>query len=72
MRREIVTPVPGMVMAIHKGVGSQIQAGDALFTVSVMKTEFHVESEVEGVVIQIMAREGDMLEANTAVLVIDA
>jgi biotin carboxyl carrier protein len=71
MHKDIVTPVPGELMAVHKRVGDNVRPGDLLFTMSLMKTEVLIESDDKGRVIEVVAQEGALLEPNTVVLVIE-
>lgn len=68
-KHSIRSPVGGSVWIHSVGVGQQVLAGTALLIVECMKTEFPVETPVEGEV-EWLAPCGQTLEADDLVAIV--
>jgi biotin carboxyl carrier protein len=70
-KQEIKAPVGGSVWTHSVGVGQRVVAGTVLLICEVMKTEFPVESPIDGVVSWLRPC-GDQVEADDVVATLDA
>lgn len=59
MAEQIVTQMPGNVWKVLVNIGDQVQAGDILFILEVMKTEVNHTATTDGVVTAVHICEGD-------------
>jgi biotin carboxyl carrier protein len=69
-KHSIRSPVGGSVWTHSVGVGQRVVAGTTLLICEVMKTEFPVETPVDGEVTWLAAC-GQMLEADALVAIVD-
>ena len=69
-RHEIKTPVGGSVWTHAVGVGQRVIAGTTLLVCEVMKTEFPIETAVDGTVAWLRPC-GEIVEADDVVAVLD-
>ncbi len=67
-----VAPMPGRIVATHVAEGDTVQAGDALLVLEGMKMEYTLSAPVGGVISRLYFREGDMVEADTPLVDIEA
>lgn len=70
-KHEVRAPVGGSVWTHSVGVGQRVVAGTVLLICEVMKTEFPVESPIDGVVSWLRPC-GDQVEADDVVAAVDA
>ena len=54
--------MPGVVVGIAAASGRRARRGDLLFVVEAMKMELRVEAPADGIVTQVLAREGQQVE----------
>ena len=72
MRHEVQLPSPGNIWKVLVSVGSEVQAGDTLLIMEVMKMEVPVDSPVNGQVTEVLVNPGDEgLDANHPAIVIE-
>ncbi len=64
----LLCPMPGLIKAIHVGLGAEVKAGDALAVVEAMKMENILRAERDGVVKAIKAKPGDSLAVDAVIL----
>ena len=64
----LLCPMPGLVKAIHVGVGQEIKAGEPLCVVEAMKMENILRAERDGVVKVIKAKPGDSLAVDAVIM----
>jgi propionyl-CoA carboxylase alpha chain len=64
----LLCPMPGLVKAIHVGVGQDVKAGDPLAVVEAMKMENVLRAERDGVVKTVNAKAGDSLAVDAVIL----
>jgi propionyl-CoA carboxylase alpha chain len=64
----LLCPMPGLVKAIHVGVGQEIKAGEALCVVEAMKMENILRAERDGLVKAIKAKPGDSLAVDAVIM----
>lgn len=62
----------GTVTKWHKKVGDKVQREEILFEISTDKVDTEIPSPVEGVLTEILAKEGETIKVNAVVAVIDA
>jgi propionyl-CoA carboxylase alpha chain len=64
----LLCPMPGLVKAIHVGVGQEVKAGDTLAVVEAMKMENVLRAERDGSVKKVNAKAGDSLAVDAVIL----
>ncbi len=64
----LLCPMPGLVKAIHVGLGDEVKAGDPLAVVEAMKMENVLRAERDGTVSKINAAPGDSLAVDEVIL----
>lgn len=57
--KDIVSPLPGVIIGISVNVGDKVSAGQAVATLEAMKMENAIEAEVAGTVQAIHVQKGD-------------
>lgn len=67
----IISPMPGKVVKIPVNVGDAVEAGDTLIIVSAMKMESEFKAKKAGVVKSIHVKEGDTIDANKVLVVVE-
>ncbi|MDY0343420.1 MAG: biotin/lipoyl-containing protein [Lentimicrobium sp.] len=67
----IISPMPGKVVKIPVKVGESVEAGQTLIIVSAMKMESEFKARKAGVVKSIHAKEGDTIDANKVLVVVE-
>jgi len=67
----IVSPMPGKVVKIPVKTGEAVVAGQTLIIVSAMKMESEFKAKMAGVVKSIHVAEGDTIEANKVLVVVE-
>jgi len=67
----IISPMPGKVVKIPVKVGEAVQPGQTLIIVSAMKMESEFKSKAIGVVKSIHVAEGDTIDANKVLVVVE-
>jgi acetyl-CoA/propionyl-CoA carboxylase biotin carboxyl carrier protein len=58
---ELVAPMPGAVLTVHRAVGEDVEAGDAVVTLEAMKMEHVVTATGAGRVTEIGVRQGEQV-----------
>jgi acetyl-CoA/propionyl-CoA carboxylase biotin carboxyl carrier protein len=58
---ELVAPMPGAVIAVHRETGDRVEAGDPVVTLEAMKMEHTVAAPVGGTVSDLAVRPGDQV-----------
>ena len=67
----IVSPMPGKVVKIPVKTGEAVVAGQTLIIVSAMKMESEFKAKMAGVVKSIHVAEGDTIDANKVLVVVE-
>ena len=68
MSKLLVSPMPGLLVALHVAQGEQVEPGQPLATVEAMKMENILRAEKDGTVAAIRASEGDSLAVDQVIL----
>ena len=68
----IEAPMPGLVRSMAAQVGQQVSKGDRLAVLEAMKMEHALLAARDGVVAEVLAREGDQVEAGAALVRLEA
>jgi len=68
----IEAPMPGLVRTVDAKVGQAVQKGDRLAVLEAMKMEHALLAARDGVVAEVLAAEGDQVEAGAALVRLDA
>jgi len=68
---EIVAPMPGSVISVHRNAGDRVEAGDAIVTLEAMKMEHAVLAPVDGTVTEIGVRAGDQVARGQILAVVE-
>jgi len=58
---ELVAPMPGSVVAVHRAAGETVDAGEPIVTLEAMKMEHVVAAPVAGVLADVTVRRGDQV-----------
>ena len=70
-RQTLVAPMPGKVVRILRQTGEEVTAGQGVLVVEAMKMQNEIKSPKSGRVIDIRVAEGDAVEANKVVAVVE-
>jgi biotin carboxyl carrier protein len=68
---EIVAPMPGKVVRVHKEAGASVEKGAGVVVVEAMKMQNEMKSPREGVVVSINVKPGDTVNAGDVLAVIE-
>ncbi len=63
---ELVAPMPGAVIAVHRSTGDRVEAGEAIVTLEAMKMEHAVLAPIDGTLSEIGVRAGDQVTRGQA------
>jgi propionyl-CoA carboxylase alpha chain len=66
--KQLLSPMPGLLVSLAVSVGDEVMIGDALAVVEAMKMENQLFSEGEGVISKIHLEPGDSLEVGQIIL----
>lgn len=69
--KEILAPMPGLILQLHVQEGDQVTKGDPLLTLEAMKMENVLKSPGDGVVLKIHAEIGKSVEKNQLLVVLE-
>jgi propionyl-CoA carboxylase alpha chain len=64
----LVSPMPGLLVALHVAQGDEVEPGQPLATVEAMKMENILRAEKAGTVAELRAQEGDSLAVDQVIL----
>lgn len=70
-RIEVISDVAGKVWRIDAAVGTAVQADESIITLESMKMEVPVESPAAGTVVELLVGEGDAVEEDQPIAVIE-
>jgi biotin carboxyl carrier protein len=68
---ELVAPMPGAVIAVHRSAGDRVEAGAAIVTLEAMKMEHAVLAPVDGTLTEIGVRAGDQVTRGQVLAVVE-
>ncbi|HTC86046.1 MAG TPA: biotin/lipoyl-containing protein, partial [Candidatus Acidoferrum sp.] len=68
---QIVAPMPGAVLAVHRTVGDLVEAGDAMVTLEAMKMEHVVGAPLPGRVVEILVHPADQVVRGQRLAVVE-
>jgi propionyl-CoA carboxylase alpha chain len=68
LSKYLICPMPGLLTALHVGVGDQVEAGQPLAVVEAMKMENILRAEKAGIVAKVDAKPGDSLAVDAVIL----
>jgi propionyl-CoA carboxylase alpha chain len=66
--KQLLCPMPGLVVSIAVGEGQEVKAGETLAVVEAMKMENVLRAERDGIVKTIFAKKGDSLAVDAVIL----
>jgi propionyl-CoA carboxylase alpha chain len=66
--KQLLCPMPGLVVSIHVKKGQQVKAGDTLCVVEAMKMENILRAERDTTVADILAKPGDSLAVDATIM----
>jgi pyruvate carboxylase subunit B len=69
--KEIVAPMPGMVVKIEVEVGQAVRAGQGVIIVEAMKMENELKAPADGVVARIAVQERQTVDKGTTLIVLE-
>lgn len=64
----VTTPMPGVIVAVHRQPGDQVKAGDPLLVVEAMKMENEIQAPITGTVIAVHVQKGDSVHPDESLL----
>jgi len=64
----LLSPMPGLLTEIAVKPGQEVKAGEKLATIEAMKMENSLKAERDGVVAEVLAKKGDSLTVDQAIL----
>ena len=64
----LICPMPGLITAVHVGVGDKVEAGQPLAIIEAMKMENILRAEKSGTVKSVNAKAGDSLAVDAIIL----
>ena len=67
----VAAEMPGKVVNLHHGVGSEVSEGQGVMVLEAMKMENEISSPIDGVVVEIAVSVGDTVEAGTTLFVVE-
>ena len=67
----IISPMPGKVVKIPVVIGEEIKRGQTVIIVSAMKMENEYKSTVDGIVKQILVKEGDTVDGDQPLVMLE-
>ncbi len=67
----ISSPMPGKIVKIMVATGDKVVSGQVVITVSAMKMESEYKSGKSGLVKEVMVGEGDIVDANVPLIVLE-
>jgi acetyl-CoA/propionyl-CoA carboxylase, biotin carboxylase, biotin carboxyl carrier protein len=68
---ELVAPMPGAVIAVHRSAGDRVEAGEAIVTLEAMKMEHAVLTPIDGTLAEIAIRLGDQVTRGQVLAVVE-
>lgn len=68
---QVFSPMVGKVVAVHVKAGSVVNENDPVVTIESMKMELPVPAPVAGKIKEILVNEGDVVESDTLIAVIE-
>ena len=68
----VVSPMAGMILAIKVKVGDSVNEGDGVATIEAMKMQNEVHSPHSGVVREIFAYEGELVDSGDVLVVVES
>jgi len=68
---ELVAPMPGAVIAVHRAPGDRVEAGDPIVTLEAMKMEHAVLSSIDGTVSEVIVRPGDQVARGESLAIVE-
>jgi len=67
---QLIAPIPGVVIEVHKKAGDNVEAGDVLITLEAMKMESELVSPVSGKIQEINVEKGNTVLEGDLLIVI--
>ncbi len=68
---ELISPMHGTVVGVHKQPGDQVQSGEAVVTLEAMKMENDIRAHKAGTVVRVMVQIGESVESGQGLLRIE-
>lgn len=69
--KALLSPMPGVIVAVMVGVGDRIKEGDVVVVLEAMKMQNEIHSPYSGVVKEIRVRRGEAVKANAVLMLVD-
>lgn len=64
----LLTPMPGKIIKVYVKKGDTVSNGDKLYVMEAMKMEHSIVSSQDGIISDVLFKEGDQVEANIEVV----
>jgi len=65
---DIKSPMPGLILEVHKKNGDEVKIGDSLFLLEAMKMENEIKSDSDGYISDLKIKKGDSVEKNQVLM----
>ena len=69
--KQLLCPMPGLIVTIHVTQGQQVKAGEALCVVEAMKMENILRAERDCTVAELLAEPGDSLAVDATIMMFE-
>ena len=66
--KQLLCPMPGLIVSIHVEEGQEVKAGESLCIVEAMKMENNLRAERDSTVAEILAKPGDSLAVDATIM----
>jgi acetyl-CoA carboxylase biotin carboxyl carrier protein len=70
-RKEILSPVTGIVWKVEAAAGSAVEEGSVVIFIESMKMEVPIEATTAATVVEILVAEGDSVDQDQVVAIIE-
>lgn len=67
---QVIAPIPGVILNVHKNVGDVVEAGETLITLEAMKMESELVAPVAGKISEINVSKGDTVSESDLLIYI--
>ncbi|MEZ0239779.1 MAG: biotin carboxylase N-terminal domain-containing protein [Chloroflexota bacterium] len=68
---DLLAPMPGAVIAVHRAAGDRVEAGDTVLTLEAMKMEHAVLSSIDGTLAEVSVRPGDQVARGQSLAIVE-
>jgi len=70
-KQSVEAEMPGKVLKVSAAVGDEVTAGQGILIIEAMKMENEIQSPVDGIITELVATEGQTVEAGTPLFTVE-